>query len=141
MLCPVVYSVTICSTSTVASLLINSDTLTWFIVGLVNTRLSNINSTQSIRDFTNTTFGKSSGLSSWLIQNIIEDIYKIDNHESRRGCLNVRELADHIKRINGKNIGEQLLEFTRGRESDDEITKTIQDTKGGELFIMKLEII
>ena len=103
--------------------------------------LSNINSTQSIRDFTNTTFGKSSGLSSWLIQNIVEDIYKIENHESRRGCLNVRILADHIKRVNSKNIGEQLLEFTRGRESDDEITKTIQDTYGGELFIIKPELI
>ena len=39
------------------------------------------------------------------------------------------------------NIGEQLLEFTRGRESDDEITKTIQDTYGGELFIIKPELI
>lgn len=98
--------------------------------------LSNIPVPTRVKDFTSSTFGRSSGLSGWLTKYVTE---------SDTGMLSLSGLVDTVLTYNNKNKKRTggILERSYGnaKEQEDEIYKTIQDTFSGSLFVLKKELI
>ena len=107
--------------------------------------LSNIPMPASVKNFTNATFGKVSGLASWLSKNVIANEIKEPNTNNviiNIGCLSISRLIDAIKDYNNRHFKDDpIIETRTGRNVNDEIISTIQNQYSGQIFVIKPDLI
>lgn len=105
--------------------------------------LSKIEAPFDVKNFTDASFMKSSSLSGWLENNILENIQEIPGTKDVNmwGWISAYELIDRIKRANTKDC--KLLDASAKniKEMTDEIVKTLDAKYGGRMFRIKPELI
>ena len=105
--------------------------------------LSKIDAPEDVKNFTEASFMKSSSLSGWLENNILENIQEIpgSTEVNMWGWISAFTLIDRIKRANTKDC--KLLDASAKniKEMTDEIVKTLDAKYGGRMFRIKPELI
>ena len=109
--------------------------------------LSKIDAPTDVKNFTNASFMKSSSLSGWLENNVMENVQEIKLEDGRTdinmwGWISAAELIDKIKRANNSKECKLLEASAKNiKEITDEIVKTLDAKYGGRMFRIKPELI
>ena len=121
-----------------------------YALNLLNNKknlLSNIDAPEDVKNFTYASFMKSSSLSGWLENNIIENMKEVKLEDGRSdvnmwGWISAAELIDRIKRANNSKECKLLDASAKNvKEITDEIVKTLDAKYGGRMFRIKPELI